>query len=48
MPVAAALSGLQVTSFAASHVLARRLGAWPSVIAVAAATGGAAAVADRG
>lgn len=45
---AAALSGLYVAAFAGSHPLAKRIGAWPSVFAVA---GGVAlaswALADR-
>ncbi|RXS65372.1 hypothetical protein EST92_29870 [Streptomyces sp. TM32] len=45
---AAALSGMYVAAFAASHPLAKKIGAWPSVCAVA---GGVAAaswcVADR-
>ncbi|WP_432003777.1 hypothetical protein [Streptomyces sioyaensis] len=45
---AAALSGAYVAAFAASHPLAKKIGAWPSVCAVA---GGVAAaswcVADR-
>ncbi|MFC0598523.1 hypothetical protein [Streptomyces palmae] len=32
---AAALSGLYVAAFAGSHPLAKKLGAWPSVFAVA-------------
>ncbi|MEU7136664.1 hypothetical protein [Streptomyces sp. NPDC046261] len=34
---AAALSGLYVAAFAGSHPLARKVGAWPSVFAVAGA-----------
>jgi hypothetical protein len=45
---AAALTLLYVGGFGASHPLARRIGAWQSVLAVAAiAAGGAWAVADR-
>jgi hypothetical protein len=44
----AALVGFQLGAFVASHRLARRLGAWPSVLATSAASGAAAAlVADR-
>ncbi|MGW2368495.1 hypothetical protein ACWCZ5_23305 [Streptomyces sp. NPDC001667] len=32
---AAALTGLYVTAFAGSHLLAKKVGAWPSVFAVA-------------
>ena len=46
LPVAVALAGVQVGAFVASHRLARRLGAWPSVLAAAAASGAAAALAD--
>jgi hypothetical protein len=45
--VAAALSGVQVGSFVASHRLARRVGAWPSVLLSAAASAAAAAAAGR-
>jgi hypothetical protein len=46
---AAALVGVQVGGFVASHRLARRLGAWPSVLVTALAGGTIAAlVGDRG
>ncbi|GAB3212502.1 hypothetical protein ACQEU5_16065 [Marinactinospora thermotolerans] len=35
---AAALSGVYVAAFGVSHPLAKRLGAWPSVLTVTAAT----------
>ena len=38
-PTAAALGGVGLAAFAASHVLARAIGAWPSVRTVAAITG---------
>jgi hypothetical protein len=38
-PTAIALGGVGLTAFAASHVLARAIGAWPSVLTVAAITG---------
>lgn len=45
---AAALSGLYVAAFAGSHPLAKKVGAWPSVFAVAGAVAAASwAVADR-
>ncbi|KUJ65122.1 hypothetical protein ACZ90_50910 [Streptomyces albus subsp. albus] len=45
---AAALSGLYVAAFAGSHPLAKKLGAWPSVFAVAGAMAVASwAAADR-
>ncbi|MBH5336249.1 hypothetical protein IHE55_16250 [Streptomyces pactum] len=45
---AAALSGLYVAAFAGSHPLAKKVGAWPSVFAVAGAVAVASwAVADR-
>ncbi|MFH8367670.1 hypothetical protein [Streptomyces sp. NPDC018031] len=45
---AAALSGLYVAAFAGSHPLARKVGAWPSVFAVAGAVAAASwAAADR-
>jgi hypothetical protein len=49
-PVAAAgLLGLYLAGFGASHPLAKKIGAWPSVLSVAAVSGGAAfAVSDRG
>jgi thiol:disulfide interchange protein len=40
--VATALLALYVVAFAASHALARVLGAWPSVLTVAAVVGAAA------
>ncbi|MFH8409019.1 hypothetical protein ACH4FX_30155 [Streptomyces sp. NPDC018019] len=45
---AVALSGAYVAAFAGSHPLAKKVGAWPSVFAVAGAVGAASwAVADR-
>jgi hypothetical protein len=45
---AIALVGVQLAAFAASHRLARRIGAWPAVIATAAGSAAAAALlADR-
>lgn len=38
----AALTALYVGSFGASHPLAKKIGAWPSVLTVTAATAGAA------
>ncbi|HXB16085.1 MAG TPA: hypothetical protein VNV44_10125 [Solirubrobacteraceae bacterium] len=35
---AAALTGVGLLAFALSHVIAREIGAWPSVLSVAAAT----------
>jgi hypothetical protein len=47
-PTAAGLLGVYLASFGLSHPLARRIGAWPSVLGVAAATGAASwALADR-
>ncbi len=47
-PTAAALVAVQAAAFVASHKLARRIGAWPSVLLTAAASGAAAAaLADR-
>lgn len=47
-PAAVGLVGVQLGAFVASHRLARKLGAWPSVLAASAASGVAAAlVADR-
>lgn len=44
----AALSALYIGSFGASHPLAKKIGAWPSVLAAAAVSAGAAyLVADR-
>jgi hypothetical protein len=37
-PTAAALGGVGLTAFAVSHVLADAIGAWPSVLLVAALT----------
>src|SRR3954470_365160 len=46
--VAAALLGIYVGGFGASHPLAKRIGAWPSVLSVAAASGASAwLLADR-
>ncbi|SER40105.1 hypothetical protein [Microlunatus flavus] len=46
--VTAGLSALYVLGFGASHPLAKRIGAWPSVLAVtAAATGASWALVDR-
>ncbi|GGB24139.1 hypothetical protein GCM10011492_12600 [Flexivirga endophytica] len=45
----AALSALYLGSFGASHPLAKKIGAWPSVFTAAAVSAGAAyLVADRG
>ena len=44
---ATVLVGVQGAAFVASHRLARRLGAWPSVLVAAGASGAAAALADR-
>ena len=45
---AALLVGVQLSAFVTSHRLARTLGAWPSVLTTAAASGAAAALlADR-
>ncbi|MBB2893871.1 hypothetical protein [Flexivirga oryzae] len=45
---AAALSAIYLGSFGASHPLAKKIGAWPSVAVAAAVSGGAAyLVADR-
>ncbi len=45
---ATAVTGAYVVAFAASHPLAKRLGAWPSVLAVTAGTAVvAAALAER-
>lgn len=42
------LLGVYIAAFAASHPLARKIGAWPSVLAVTAVASGAAfALADR-
>ena len=48
LPVAGGLLGVYAGAFVGSHLLAKRIGAWPSVLAVAAATAGASWVlADR-
>lgn len=44
---AVGLVGVQSAAFVASHRLAPKIGAWPSVIAVAAASAAGAAAADR-
>ena len=47
-PVAGGLLGIYAAAFVGSHLLAKRIGAWPSVLAVAAACVGASWVfADR-
>lgn len=47
-PAAAGLLGLYLAGFAASHPLARRIGAWPAALSVAAASAVASwMVADR-
>ena len=46
-PTAGALLGVYAGAFVASHPLAKRVGAWPAVLA-AAATSGAAALGARG
>jgi hypothetical protein len=38
-PTAAALGGVGLAAFALSHLLAQAIGAWPSVLTVAALTG---------
>lgn len=43
---AVALSATYLAAFVGSHVLAREIGAWPSVLTVAAVTGAAAYVAS--
>lgn len=46
--ITAALSAIYVLGFGASHPLAKRIGPWPSVLAVTAASAGAAwALVDR-
>ncbi|GAA1119214.1 hypothetical protein GCM10009605_59570 [Nocardiopsis composta] len=46
---AAALTGVYLGAFGLSHPLAKKIGAWPSVLAVTAATGAAAwAFGERG
>ncbi|MBV2363590.1 hypothetical protein ACFPZ0_27300 [Streptomonospora nanhaiensis] len=48
LPTAAALSAVYSGAFGLAHPLAKRMGAWPAVLAVTAATGAAAHVlADR-
>lgn len=47
LTVAVALTGVQGGAFVASHKLARRIGAWPSALAMAAVSGAAATAADR-
>jgi hypothetical protein len=47
-PVAGALLGVYLGGFGASHPLAKKIGAWPSVLAVAGASGASAwLLADR-
>lgn len=47
-PLAVALLGVYAAGFLGSHRMAKRIGAWPSVLAVAAASGAASWVlADR-
>lgn len=47
-PTAAGLLGIYLAGFGASHPLAKRIGAWPSVLAVAGVSGAAAwLLADR-
>jgi hypothetical protein len=47
-PAAAGLLALYLAGFGASHPLAKKIGAWPSVLTVAAISGAAAfAVSDR-
>ena len=47
-PTTALLSAIYLGGFGASHPLAKRIGAWPSVLAVTAAASGAAwALSDR-
>lgn len=47
-PVAAlGLLATYIGAFGASHPLAKKIGAWPSVLAVTATAAGAAALADR-
>ena len=45
--VTAGLLGTYLGAFGASHPLAKKIGAWPSVVAVSAATAGVAYVATR-
>lgn len=44
---AAALTGVYLAAFGGSHPLAKKLGAWPSVVTVAGATAVASLVAGR-
>ncbi|WP_405012133.1 hypothetical protein [Kitasatospora sp. NBC_01539] len=44
---AVALTGLYVVAFGASHPLAKRIGAWPSVFAVSGVVAAASALATR-
>lgn len=46
-PTAAALVGVQLGAFVGSHRLARRIGAWPAVLATAAVSSAAAALLER-
>ncbi|APT92734.1 membrane protein [Corynebacterium phocae] len=41
VPTTAALTGIYLGAFGVSHPLAKKIGAWPSVVAVTAATAGA-------
>ncbi|MFF7637378.1 hypothetical protein ACFZB9_30145 [Kitasatospora sp. NPDC008050] len=45
---AAALTGLYVAAFGGSHPLAKKIGAWPSVLAVTGVVAAASALAERG
>ena len=48
IPGAAGLAALYLGGFGASHVLAKKIGAWPAVLTVAAVSAGASwAAADR-
>ena len=48
LPVAVGLLGIYAAGFVGSHKLAKRIGAWPSVLCVAALSAGASwALADR-
>jgi len=44
---AAALTGLYVAAFGGSHPLAKKIGAWPSVLAVTGVVAAASAIATR-
>ncbi|HHU45382.1 MAG TPA: hypothetical protein GXZ46_07130 [Actinomycetales bacterium] len=46
IPATAALLATYIGAFGASHPLAKKIGAWPSVLAVTAVSAGAAALAD--